>query len=99
MSAVGGSGRWVVLLAVKPLEMAKSRLERPDRSAMTLAMAADTASAAASVDTVEAVLVISDDEQARALLSPLAAVVPIPRCGAESGAAPRCCRSRGSLAR
>lgn len=76
MSSLGASGRWVVLLAVKPLEVAKSRLDRPDRSAVTLAMAADTASAAAAVDTVEAVLVVSDDEQARELLSPLAVVVP-----------------------
>jgi 2-phospho-L-lactate guanylyltransferase len=65
----------VVLLAVKPLPLAKSRLARPDRSALTLAMAADTASAAAAADTVEAVLVVTDDEDARALLSPVASVV------------------------
>ncbi|HEX4429993.1 MAG TPA: 2-phospho-L-lactate guanylyltransferase [Frankiaceae bacterium] len=76
MSSPGASRHWVVLLAVKPLAVAKSRLDRPDRSALTLAMAADTASAAASVDAVEAVLVISDDEQARELLSPPAVVVP-----------------------
>jgi 2-phospho-L-lactate guanylyltransferase len=82
MSSLGASGRWVVLLAVKPLAVAKSRLERPDRSAVTLAMAADTASAAGSVDAVEAVLVVSDDEQARELLGPLAVVVPdVPAAG------------------
>ncbi len=76
MRSPGDSRRWVVLLAVKRLELAKSRLDRPDRSMLTLAMAADTASAAASVETVEAVLVVSDDEQARELLAPLAVVVP-----------------------
>lgn len=65
-----------MLLALKPLALAKSRLERPDRSAITLAMAADTAAAAASLDAVEAVLVVSDDEQARELLAPLAVLVP-----------------------
>jgi 2-phospho-L-lactate guanylyltransferase len=76
MTSGGALQSWVILLAVKPLELAKSRLDRPDRSSITLAMAADTASAAASVDAVEAVLVVSDDEQARELLSPLAVVVP-----------------------
>ena len=76
MSPLGDSRRWVVLLAVKPLALAKSRLDRPDRSAITLAMAADTASAAAGLDSVEAVLVVSDDEQAREFLAPLAVVVP-----------------------
>jgi 2-phospho-L-lactate/phosphoenolpyruvate guanylyltransferase len=76
MSADGAARRWVVLLAVKPLSVAKSRLDRPDRSAITLAMAADTAAAAASVETVAAVLVVSDDEQAREFLAPVAVVVP-----------------------
>jgi 2-phospho-L-lactate guanylyltransferase len=76
MSSSGTPGRWVVLLAVKPLEVAKSRLDRPDRSAVTLAMAADTAAAAAEVEAVEAVLVVSDDEQARGLLGSTAVVVP-----------------------
>jgi 2-phospho-L-lactate guanylyltransferase len=68
--------RWVVLLAVKPLSLAKSRLERPDRSALTLAMAADTAASAASSDGVEGVLVVTDDADAGALLTPVAVVVP-----------------------
>jgi 2-phospho-L-lactate guanylyltransferase len=76
MSAVRATRRWVVLLAVKPLSVAKSRLDRPDRSAITLAMAADTAAAAASIDAVAAVLVVSDDEQAREFLAPVAVVVP-----------------------
>ncbi len=76
MTSVGATRRWVVLLALKPLGVAKSRLDRPDRSAVTLAMAADTAAAAASVDTVAAVLVVSDDEQAQEFLGPLAVVVP-----------------------
>jgi 2-phospho-L-lactate/phosphoenolpyruvate guanylyltransferase len=75
MSTSGVRRRWVVLLAVKPLSLAKSRLERPDRSALTLAMAADTASAAASIEGVEAVLVVTDDLDARALLTPVAVVV------------------------
>jgi 2-phospho-L-lactate/phosphoenolpyruvate guanylyltransferase len=70
MSRDGAPGRWVVLLAVKPLPLAKSRLDRPDRSALTLAFAADTAAAAASVESVQAVLVITDDEDAERLLSP-----------------------------
>lgn len=65
-----------MLLAVKPLSLAKSRLDRPDRSALTLAMAADTAAAASRVAAVEAVLVVTDDEEARALLGPIAVIVP-----------------------
>jgi 2-phospho-L-lactate/phosphoenolpyruvate guanylyltransferase len=76
MSTRGAPGRWVVLLAVKKLAVAKSRLERADRSALTLAMAADTAAAAARVDAVEGVVVVTDDAQARSLLSPAAVVVP-----------------------
>ncbi len=76
MSSLGAHRRWVVMLAVKPLAVAKSRLDRPDRSAVTLAMAVDTASVAASVETVAAVLVVSDDEQARELLGPIAVTVP-----------------------
>jgi 2-phospho-L-lactate/phosphoenolpyruvate guanylyltransferase len=68
-------GRWVVLLAVKPLPLAKSRLDRPDRSALTLAFAADTAATARSVESVEAVLVVTDDDDARQLLSPDAVVI------------------------
>ncbi len=68
--------RWVVLLAVKPLALAKSRLERPDRPALTAAMAADTAAAAAGVPAVRAVLVVTDDDDARRLLSPMAQVIP-----------------------
>jgi len=76
MSAPATSPHWVVLLAVKPLSLAKTRLARPDRPALTLAMAYDTAAAAARVESVEAVLVVTDDEDARALLSPVAVVVP-----------------------
>ncbi len=68
--------RWVVLLAVKPLPLAKSRLDRPDRSEITLAMAADTAMAAAAARAVEAVVVVTDDGDARDRLSPVAVVVP-----------------------
>jgi 2-phospho-L-lactate guanylyltransferase len=68
--------RWVVVLAVKRLELAKSRLDRPDRSALTLAMAADTAASAAAAGPVQAVVVVTDDDDARTLLSPIAAIVP-----------------------
>ena len=68
--------RWAVLLAVKPLPLAKSRLDRPDRSELTLAMAADTAQAAARVAAVEVVVVITDDADARAMLEPIAVVIP-----------------------
>ncbi len=72
----GESLRWVVVLAVKRLTLAKSRLERPDRSALALAMAADTTAAAAAAGVVQAVIVVTDDAEARTLLSPLAAIVP-----------------------
>lgn len=68
--------RWAVLLAVKPLPLAKSRLDRADRSQLTLAMAADTAAAAALVAAVELVMVVTDDADARAMLEPFAVVVP-----------------------
>ena len=68
--------RWAVLLAVKPLPLAKSRLDRADRSQLTLAMAADTAAAAARVGAVEVVVVVTDDPDARAMLEPVAVVVP-----------------------
>lgn len=74
MSSLAVARRWVVLLAVKPLPLAKSRLDRPDRSALTLAMAADTAAAAA--DAAAAVLVVTDDVVARDALSQLAVVIP-----------------------
>ncbi len=75
MSRASAPGRWVVLLAVKPLPLAKSRLDRADRSALTLAFAADTAAAATSVDSVKAVLVITDDDDAKRLLSPGCVVI------------------------
>jgi 2-phospho-L-lactate guanylyltransferase len=76
VSAKAAPLRWVVLLAVKRLELAKSRLARPDRSALTLAMAADTAVSAAAAGPVQAVIVVTDDDEARTLLSPIAAIVP-----------------------
>jgi 2-phospho-L-lactate/phosphoenolpyruvate guanylyltransferase len=76
MSPPGDALRWVVVLAVKRLPLAKSRLDRPDRSAVTLAMAADTAAAAAAAGLVQAVIVVTDDADARTLLSPIAAIVP-----------------------
>jgi 2-phospho-L-lactate guanylyltransferase len=76
MSLAAAPLRWVVVLAVKRLELAKSRLDRPDRSALTLAMAADTAAAAAAAGSVQAVVLVTDDDDARTLLSPIAAIIP-----------------------
>ncbi len=59
----------MVVLPVKPLARAKSRLARPDRAALALAMATDTVSAAvASGDEVGAVIVVTDDPRAQAVL-------------------------------
>jgi 2-phospho-L-lactate guanylyltransferase len=62
---------WVVLLALKPLSAAKTRLARPDRPALTLAMALDTVDAALAVgpDVVAAVLVVTNDPWASSALA------------------------------
>ena len=67
---------WVVVVPVKRLEAAKTRLDRPDRADVALAMAADTVSAAAACPLVEAVVVVTDDDRARARLAAGATVVP-----------------------
>ncbi len=61
----------MVLIPLKPLSSAKSRLaplSPPLRSSLALAMAADTAAAAAASPLVSAVFVVSDDEAARSAL-------------------------------
>ncbi len=63
-------------MPVKRLDAAKTRLDRPDRAEVALAMAVDTVTAAATCPEVEAVVVVTDDERARARLSVLATVVP-----------------------
>jgi 2-phospho-L-lactate/phosphoenolpyruvate guanylyltransferase len=57
--------RWVVVVPVKPLGAAKSRLDRFDRADVALAMATDTVAAARAVtEEVAAVVVVTDDERA-----------------------------------
>jgi 2-phospho-L-lactate guanylyltransferase len=69
---------WSLVVPVKVLARAKSRLiglTGPARSALALAMAADTVSAAAACPAVGAVLVVTDDEAAASTLGALRAVV------------------------
>ncbi|HEY7147118.1 MAG TPA: 2-phospho-L-lactate guanylyltransferase [Streptosporangiaceae bacterium] len=70
--------RWSIVIPVKVLAQAKSRLAElagPRRPQLALAMAADTVAAALACDAVRAVLVITDDAQAAAQLSDLGALV------------------------
>ncbi|MGF7235029.1 MAG: 2-phospho-L-lactate guanylyltransferase [Frankia sp.] len=65
-----------MVLPVKPLERAKSRLIRADRAELALAMATDTVRAAvASAETVAAVIVVTDDPLAKASLGWAGALV------------------------
>ena len=69
---------WSLVIPVKVLARAKSRLTGlagPARSALALAMAADTVSAAAACPAVGAVVVVTDDEEAASVLSGLHAVI------------------------
>ena len=69
---------WSLVIPVKVLARAKSRLAGlagPARSALALAMAADTVSAAAACPAVAAVVVVTDDASAGGVLSALGAVV------------------------
>jgi 2-phospho-L-lactate guanylyltransferase len=69
---------WSVVIPVKVLARAKSRLAAlagPSRSALALAMAADTVSAAAACPAVCAVVVVTDDAEAARALGALGAVV------------------------
>jgi 2-phospho-L-lactate guanylyltransferase len=69
---------WSLVVPVKVLAHAKSRLADlagPARSALALAMAADTVSAAAACPAVAAVIVVTDDPAAASTLSALGAVV------------------------
>jgi 2-phospho-L-lactate/phosphoenolpyruvate guanylyltransferase len=69
--------RWSVLVPVKRLNVAKSRLAvvEPDRVRLALAMACDTVRAAVGCDEVAEVVVISNDRDAAAALSALGARV------------------------
>jgi 2-phospho-L-lactate guanylyltransferase len=79
----------VVLLPLKALIAAKSRLAHPDRATLALAMALDTADVAAALgpDVVARVVVVTSDPTARAVLTsrpapsappPAAAGTPLP---------------------
>lgn len=69
---------WSVVIPVKLLARAKSRLTglaAADRSALVLAMAADTVAAAVRADGVGAVLVVTDDPEVGAVATELGALV------------------------
>jgi 2-phospho-L-lactate guanylyltransferase len=69
---------WSLVIPVKVLARAKSRLTGltgPARSALALAMAADTVSAAAACPVVGAVVVVTDDGEAASVLGGLHAVI------------------------
>lgn len=72
--SVSGDPRWCVLVPVKRLDAAKTRLDDgaapqgPDRAALALAFARDVVAAALACPVVEAVVVITDDPRASAVL-------------------------------
>ncbi len=68
---------WSVVIPVKVLALAKSRLaqlDAADRTALALAMAADTVAAAVACPLVGAVVVVSDDPTVAEEVAPLGAV-------------------------
>jgi 2-phospho-L-lactate/phosphoenolpyruvate guanylyltransferase len=70
--------RWSLVIPVKVLALAKSRLTglpAPQRARLALAMAADTVAAAAACAAVDHVIVVTDDDAAAAELSALGALV------------------------
>ena len=69
---------WSVVIPVKVLAQAKSRLTglpAGDRAELVLAMAADTVAAATAAETVRRVLVVTDDPVVAAEVTPLGAIV------------------------
>jgi 2-phospho-L-lactate guanylyltransferase len=60
---------WTVVVPVKVLDAAKTRLAREDRADLALAMAADTVAAAAACPAVTSVLVVTDDPRAAVALA------------------------------
>jgi 2-phospho-L-lactate guanylyltransferase len=70
--------RWVAVVPVKRLAIAKTRLTRfagASRPALALAFAADVVRAVAASELVDGVVVVTDDETAAAALTGLGAVV------------------------
>ncbi|MGZ4596786.1 MAG: 2-phospho-L-lactate guanylyltransferase [Actinomycetes bacterium] len=77
MDQGGGTG-WAVVVPVKRLEIAKTRLSRfagPHRADLALAFAADTVSAALAADGVGTVLVVTDDPRAGGMAAALGCAV------------------------
>jgi 2-phospho-L-lactate guanylyltransferase len=92
--------RWSLVIPVKVLALAKSRLAGlagAQRAALALAMAADTVAAAVACPAAAGVIVVTDDSRAAAVLAGLGAVIvpdlpasglnPALRHGAEAAAA------------
>jgi 2-phospho-L-lactate guanylyltransferase len=69
--------RWAVVVPVKELAVAKTRLALPPgrRADLALAMACDVVAAAVACDAVDGVLVVTNDLRAAAALAPLGARV------------------------
>jgi 2-phospho-L-lactate guanylyltransferase len=82
---VQDSADWSLVVPVKPLVIAKSRLAElagPHRAALAVAVACDTVSAALSCPKVARVVVVTGDPAAGAALAALGAqVVPDPEAG------------------
>ncbi|HEX8002186.1 MAG TPA: 2-phospho-L-lactate guanylyltransferase [Mycobacteriales bacterium] len=66
---------WAVVVPVKELAVAKTRLDVPGREALALAMAADVVRAARACEAVAGVVVVTNDLRAAAALEPLGARV------------------------
>lgn len=71
------AARWAVVVPVKELAVAKTRLALApaDRATLALAMAADVVAAAAACEVVDGVVVVTNDLRAAAALEPLGARV------------------------
>jgi 2-phospho-L-lactate guanylyltransferase len=69
--------RWSLIVPVKRVEIAKTRLalDVEARSALAVAMALDTVAAALSSELVAAVVVVTDDQGARAALAELGVTI------------------------
>src|SRR5487761_1566723 len=105
--AADAPGTWSVVIPVKVLARAKSRLtglagaRRPE---LALALAADTVAAAVGCPEVAAVIVVSDDQAASAALAGLGALVIADEPGDGLNTPPpagprRSCRTRPGPAR
>ncbi len=66
---------WTIIIPVKRLDTAKTRLARPDRADVALAMALDTVRAVRDAE-VAGVVVVTDDERLAAVVTSWALTVP-----------------------